>query len=247
MVSCGGYEMRVAIHQPHYFPWIGYFDKMAKCDKFVILDEVQMEKNSQMQRNRVLCDGNIKYITISADIKGFLDKRYSEILIKNKEVWSQNQLNALKNYYRKSKYFDEVYVVIETFLKNNYLTLCEWTVNSIILIKNLLEIETQLVFQSTIDYDKGSKQSDLVLDICRKLNANIYISGRGASVRYLNQEMFDKYGISIEFQEFIHPVYPQINVPDFVPGLSIIDCLFNLGINLTKEIFWDSVKHKNHG
>ena len=142
--------MRVAIHQPHYFPWLGYFDKMAKCDKFVLLDEVQFEKNSQMIRNRVLCDGNIKYITISANTKGFLNKPYSEILIKDKDVWSKNQLNALRNYYRKSAYFEEIYSMMEEFLNNDYQTLCEWTVNSILLVKNMLEIHTDIILQSNI-------------------------------------------------------------------------------------------------
>ena len=101
--------MRIAIHQPHYFPWIGYFDKMAKSDGFVLLDEVQLEKGSPMVRNRVLDQaGEIKFLTISGDTKDFLSRKYSELSTKDVQQWTQRQFNALQNYYRKAKFYKEM-------------------------------------------------------------------------------------------------------------------------------------------
>ena len=235
--------MKIAIHQPHYFPWIGYLDKMAKVDAFVILDEVQFEKGSQMIRNRVLDEnGNIKFLTMSGNTKNFLEKKYSEIETKNVKEWTTRQLNALQNYYRRSENFKEVYPVVEEFLHREYSTICQWSCESIKLKKELLKIETPLIFQSDVEYDRKNKKSDLVYAICNALNAEIYLSGRGGSMEYLDREKFLEHHIKIVFQDFEHPVYKQIHSGDFVPGISILDMLFNCGIEETRRIFWENVK-----
>lgn len=228
--------MIVAIHQPHYFPWLGYFDKIINSDKFVILDQVQFEKGSQMIRNRLLdANGNIKYITISADTNNYLQKEYNDIFTKHNAEWKLRQLNAIKNYYRKAEYYSETYSLIEDFLTNDYQRLSEWTIESIYFICGLLKIDTPLIKQSEITYDRTQKKSDLVFAICKSLDANIYLSGRGGSMRYLKKENFAQNDIKIQFQEFAHPIYNQVSTNEFVSGLSILDALFNCGI--------DGVKH----
>lgn len=238
--------MKTAIHQPHYFPWIGYFDKIAKVDKFILLDQVQFEKGSQMIRNRVVSDaGVIKYITISADTKSFLEKEYRDILIKNADEWKTRQKNALKNYYRNAEFSDETMKILEEFWKNNYPTVCEWTCKSIELICELLGIDTELLYQSNILYEKDNKRSDLVLSICKSIKADYYFAGKGASVRYLDIKKFKSNGIDIVFQDFQHPFYKQCSSETFIPGVSVIDMLFNCGIKETKRIFWENVNKKN--
>lgn len=238
--------MKIAIHQPHYFPWIGYFDKIAKVDKFVLLDQVQFEKGSQMIRNRVVSDaGVIKYITISADTTNFLKKEYKDIQIKNADEWKTRQKNALKNYYRNADFLCEIMSILDVFWGNDYQTVCEWTCKSIELICGLLNIDTELIYQSDISYDKETRNSDLVLSICKKLKSDYYFSGRGASVKYLDQEKFKMNGIDIVFQDFGHPVYTQCNSENFIPGVSVIDMLFNCGIKEAKRLFWENIKKNN--
>ena len=234
--------MKTAIHQPHYFPWIGYFDKMAKADTFVILDQVQFEKGSQMIRNRVL-DGNgeIKYITISGETKDFLNREYRELLTKDIPAWTARQMNALQNYYRKAKYKDEILPVLEKFFCADYTTICQWTCGSMKLVKALLEIPTPLLYQSEIDYDRENKRSDLVYAICNAVGADTYFSGRGGSMTYLDREKFAENGVNIVFQNFSHPIYCQCNTSEFVPGVSILDMLFNCGIEESRRIFWENV------
>ena len=234
--------MIVSIHQPHYFPWVGYFDKIAKSDIFVLLDEVQLEKGSQMLRNRVLDNnGDIKYIKISADTKNFLNKSYNEILTKNIEGWTLKQKNALQNYYRKADSYKEVYPVFDEFLSKEYALVCDWVIESIKVINNLLGINTPMIKQSEIKYDHTQRKSDLVYSICKALDADTYLSGRGASMDYLDKGKFADNGIKIDFQNFVHPIYAQCNTDEFVKGISIIDMLFNCGIAKTKELFWKSV------
>lgn len=235
--------MRIAIHQPHYFPWIGYFDKMAKSDSFVLLDEVQFEKGSPMNRNRVIdSNGSIKYITISVETENFLNIPYRSLQTKNNREWKTRQINALENYYKKARFKTEAMGIIKSFFDNDYKSVCEWTINSIYLIKELLEIPTHIIHQSQIEYDRSSKKSDLILSICEALNVDTYLSGRGASVNYLNRNMYKENGIDILFQNFEHPSYIQCNSQVFISGVSIIDCLFNCGIEETNLIFWENVK-----
>lgn len=238
--------MKLAIHQPHYFPWIGYFDKMAKADAFVLLDEVQLEKGSQMIRNRVLDEtGTIRYITISGETKGFLNRKYNELLTKNTEEWTARQMNALKSYYCKAKYWNEISPYLTAFFNEKHETICQYTCSSIHLICNLLEIKTPLEYQSAQNYNRTSKRSDLVLDICKTMDADIYFSGRGASVQYLDQEKFSANGIQIVFQDFQHPIYLQAHSNKFVPGVSSLDMLFNCGIIESRYIFWKNVQNSH--
>ena len=238
--------MKVSIHQPHYFPWLGYFDKMAKADTFVILDEVQLEKGSLMIRNRVIDQlGEKKYLTISGDTKDFLNWQYRELAVKDTPCWTQRQLNALQNYYQKAPCKREILPIVERFLQRDYGTICEWTCASIQLSRELLGIQTPIVYQSDISYDRTMKRSDLVYALCKAVGADTYFSGRGASVEYLDREKFAKNGVKIIFQDFTHPVYPQINAKEFVPGISILDMLFNCGIEGSRRIFWNNV-HSTH-
>ena len=117
--------MKISIHQPHYFPWIGYFDKMAKADVFVLLDEVQFEKQSQMSRNRII-DGNgqIKFLSIPVDLKNFLNKKYLEIECIDSK-WKIKHLNILENYYRDSKYKIEIMNDLRKVFSNEDNKVCE--------------------------------------------------------------------------------------------------------------------------
>lgn len=235
--------MRAAIHQPHYFPWVGYFDKMAKADAFVLLDQVQLEKNSLMLKNRVLDkNGCAKYITISAETKGFLDREYRDILTKDIDGWTTRQMNALQDYYRKAQYVGEILPLLDAFYKREYPTVCQWTCASIELVRDLLGITTPLMYQSGIDYDRSARRSDLVYAICKAIGADTYFSGRGASVNYLDREKFLENNVKIVFQDFQHPVYAQCSSAEFVSGISILDMLFNIGIEETRRVFWENVK-----
>lgn len=238
--------MNISIHQPHYFPWIGYLDKMAKSDIFVILDQVQLEKGSQMIRNCVLdANGAKKYITISADTKDYLAREYRSIQTKDIAGWTTRQLNALKNYYRKAKYQKEIMPILEHFFQGNHDTVCQWVCASIELARKILDIKTPLNYQSQIEYDRENKRSDLVYAICEALKADVYFSGRGASVSYLERDKFAANHIDIVFQDFQHPVYSQCGRATFIPGVSVIDMLFNCGIEESKRIFWKNV-HNTH-
>ena len=238
--------MKVAIHQPHYFPWIGYFDKMAKCDLFVLLDQVQFVKASQMVRNRIVGpNGDLQFLTIMADKRGYCDKEYREIETIDNKKWKGKNLSLIREYYRQTPGHREMLTLLESFFEQDFPTVCQWTISSILLVKELLGIETELKIQSEIPYDHSNKKSDMDMEICKSLGADTYFSGRGASLEYLNREKFAENNIKIVFQDFTHPIYPQIHTSEFVPGISILDMLFNCGIEESRRIFWENVRNTN--
>lgn len=234
--------MKAAIHQPHYFPWIGYFDKMAKADTFVLLDQVQFEKGSQMSRNRIISpNGEAVFLSIQVDKRGYCEKQYSEIPAVNNKSWKAKHFSMLREYYRKGAGYQEMLPILEAFFKNDFPTLCEWTIASICLCRELLEIETRLILQSEVAYDRDNKKSDMDMEICKSIGADTYFSGRGASVEYLDREKFAENNVRIVFQDFRHPIYHQCNSKEFIPGISVLDMLFNCGIEESRRIFWENV------
>lgn len=232
--------MIVGIHQPHYFPWMGYFNKMAESDTFILMDEVQMEKGSYMYRNRILNkQGKVVYLTISGDKHGFIDKKYCEIPSKDDSVWLHKHREEIKRAYGESPFFQEVWSAIEDLFETHESTICAYCIRSILRIKDLLGIESKIVLQSSLDYDKSKRKNDLVIELCQAVGASGYLSGNGAR-KYEDESSFSAACIELRYQQFDMSVYPQMNSAEFVPGLSILDLLFNCGLEKTKEIFWDT-------
>lgn len=233
--------MKVAIHQPCYFPWIGYFDKMAKVDKFVLLDEVQLQDRSYMFRNRLITtSGNIKYLTISYIKKDYMKYKYNEIKINNQIDWQRNHLNFIITNYKKTFFFDEIREIIQIIFEKRYIHLNDVCIDIINILKKILNINTEIIIQSSLNYDKNAKKNNLNLNICEILNATEYLSGEGGK-KYMEINPFEKNNIQVVFQEFQHPIYEQINSKEFIPGISILDMLFNCGIDKSREIFWNNV------
>lgn len=234
--------MKVAIHQPHYFPWFGYLNKMANVDKFILMDEVQITDGSNMYRHQLLSlKGDCKYITIPFLKNDYKKKAYNELLINKKINWQKNHINFIRENYQKSPYFSEIWEVISFIFEKEYQNVSEVTIDTIYLLKNIFEIPTNLILQSGLNYPKESKKNQLILDLCIAAGANYYLSGNGAK-KYMELEPFLEKGISVEFQKFNMPNYFQFSsTSDFIPGISSLDVLFNLGLEKSKELFWSLV------
>lgn len=230
--------MIIGIHQPHFFSWMGYFDKIARSDIFVLMDNVQMEKGSNMYRAKVLNNnGGTSYLTIACDKQGMLNKVYNQINVSNEIKWKERQMNALKSYYFRSPYFSEVWKEMSTVYSATFSTVNEYAILSINIIKKLLNIDTPIKFLSEIEMEFDKKKNDLVLEICEKMNADIYLSGNGAK-KYMDTLPFEKKGIKVIYQKFQPVEYRHYSNANFIPGLSILDMLFSIGIDDTRSLFW---------
>lgn len=238
--------MTVAIHQPHYFPWLGLLDKMAKSDQFILLDEVQLTDKSNMFRNKFLAkNGREKYLTVCFEKKDYMSKKFSEVALNRSVNWQKDHINFLKDNYKKSDYFEEIYQEIECIFTKEYSTLCEVAVDSLLCVKKIFDIRTPIILQSELQYDTDAKKNEMVLSLCKAVGASSYLSGNGAK-KYMDIKRFEEEGVEVHYQVFTYPIYSQIGSPEvFVPNLSSLDLLFNYGIAGAKKIFWDNVNGVN--
>ncbi len=234
--------MTVAIHQPHYFPWLGYLAKMACVDQFIYMDTVQLEKRSCMIRNRIVdTDGQIRYLNITCEKNNHYEREYRELRIQDFGVWTARQKGILIHAYKKCPYFDEVWNAIAPIFHTEHEFLCDVTIHSIQILRDIFRIDTPVVLQSNLEIDSSLKRGKLILGICKAVGADTYFAGRGASMQYLDVEEFEREGVRVAYQNFNHPVYGQVGNHPFVTGLSALDMLFNLGVDKARELFWDSV------
>lgn len=216
--------MIVAIHQPNYLPWLGFFYKMAKCDAFVFLDDALHSKSSFTNRNKIKTREGIKLLSVPLSTK---EVRISELIICNDQKWQSKHWNIIENSYRQASCWEEYSRYFREILINKSWTyLSELNIALIWLIKGILGIKTEVITSSMlkIENQRGSQRN---LSICKYLDADVYLSGEGAR-SYNDEESFEREGIKLVYTGFQHPVYHQL-WGDFVPKLSIIDLLFNEG------------------
>jgi len=234
--------MIVSMHQPAYFPWIGLMDKVAKSDFFIILDEVQLNYSSEQRRNEFLTKtGQRKFLSISISNHGRLERKINDMELKDSKICQRNHKNFVMENYKHMPYFAEVFPRIEHIFENDYICLVEIVRDSFFAIKDMFGIEVPVLTQSQLQYDREQKKSDLVLEICKTIGAEIYLSGQGGK-RYMDDGDFNAAGIAVLYQKFDYPRYSQIQSKEFEPNLSALDCLFNIGIEKTRELFYSNLK-----
>lgn len=219
---------RVVILQPGYLPWIGFFDLMHKADIFVIYDDVQYTIRDWRNRNRIKTSNGVIWLTVPVKTKDIREKLIKNVEIDNLQQWQRKHLKSFESFYKKAKYFDEVFNLIVDSYKKNYKFLIDLDMNLIMKIKEYLSIKTEVKYSSEIP-SKDAKDERL-LSICKYLNASSYLSGNAAKA-YLREQIFNDEGISVEWHDYSHPFYNQLWLREqgFITHLSIIDLLFNHG------------------
>ncbi|MDI6736711.1 MAG: WbqC family protein [bacterium] len=219
--------MKIAIHQPEHLPWLGFWDKIYKCDIFVLLDNTQFRKNYFQNRNRIRTVNGWTWLTVPVFTKDKSVQLINEVEINNVTdvKWQKKHWKTIEQNYQKTPYFNKYKDIFSEFYVKNWTKLVNLNISIIYAIKEILGIKTEVVIGSSLDVT--GERSDLLLDICKKLGATTYLSGRFGK-DYLEIEKFKKENIKVVFQEFNHPVYNQVVKP-FIPEMSIIDLIFNEG------------------
>lgn len=223
--------MIVSIHQPQYIPWVPYFSKINQSDIFVLLDDVQFQKNGMQNRNFIL--NNSTELRMTLPVKVHLGDLIKDVEITNLKA-CEDHLKTISVIYKKSPFYLDVLPIIEHSLMQNGKSLMQISNDFIINVLKYLEINTQIVNSS--DLVKSGKKSELVLSICKTLNACCYLSGSGG-IEYLDFGQFENEKIKISLQTYHFNFYEQFNNRlDFIPKLSILDLLFNKGKETIKYI-----------
>lgn len=225
--------MVVAIHQPNFIPWLGYFYKMAHAQQFVFLDTVQYAKGSFINRNRIKLKSGPIWLTVPVCTKGQFDQAISDMEMDWDHNWQQKHLHTLITNYHRAPFFDEVFPLLKSqYVANETVQkLADFNISMIQTICRYLDICPTLVRASELDVQ--GKGTDLLVNICARLGASTYLAGAGA-VKYQEDEKFATAGILVQYSLFQPIKYNQL-WGEFVGNLSVVDALMNCGQS-TREL-----------
>lgn len=216
----------VTIHQPNYIPWLGFFGKIKAADTFVILDTVEYTKNSVINRNKIRIREGEVYLTIPIE-KIYHSSKIIDVKLPKDNRWKKNHYSTIECNYCKADHFQEYKDDIKAIYEKDYEYL--WQINEefIRYLMKKLGIEKEIIKASNLNIDPTLKKTDLLIDILKKTNATKYLSGPSGK-DYLEVDKFQKENIELEYYTFKHPQYKQ-RYPGFIPNLSTIDLLLNMG------------------
>ena len=214
----------VAVHQPQYLPWLGYFDKMDQSDVFCLLDTVQYKKNEYQNRNRIKTDKGWQWLTVPVTYR--FPQRILEVEIHAGETWRRKHLEAIRTHYRKAPYYELHIGRLEAFFEQNRQKLVDVNEACVRLLMELCGIECEVVLASQLDVESDHPTGRLI-EIVRLLGGDTYLAGKDGA-KYMEIEWFRQKGVGLLFQDFAHPVYPQC-YGAFEPCMSLLDLLFNCG------------------
>jgi hypothetical protein len=223
--------MIVSIHQPNFFPWYGYFQKISNSKIFIFLDDAEVHKKNlgYLNRANLIINGHKKYFSVPIS-KNFTIQKIFNLEFKETHIWKKNFTNLLSENYNKSFYFNETMNLVKEILDFQTNFISDFNINAIKKINEFLDIKTDYQLSST--FKLRSRSSERILDLVKLNNGKNYISGLGGK-DYLNEVDFIKEKINIVYFESQIKSYRQ-NTKNFQFGSSILDMFMNEGIENTK-------------
>jgi hypothetical protein len=218
--------MLVAIHQSHYLPWLRYFEKIARSDLFVVLDDVQYTKNGFQNRGKIKTAQGWSYLTVP--VRKPLQRSIREIEIDPQSSWREKHRRALEMSYGKAPFFADHWPEIAAVYDREWTHLAALNRALLDVLLRQLEIHTPVVYSSELP--TSGRNTERLAELCHAVGGDTYLSGRHALQAYLDPAVLAAAGIRLAFQEWQAPVYSQLYPSaGFVPDLAILDLLFNEG------------------
>ena len=218
--------MILTAHQPSYLPWLGLFAKIVKSDVFVFADTVNYSSRGWSNRNKIRTVDGWMWLTVPVHGQGNGCQPFTEIKIDNTQEWRRKHWKSIEMNYSRAPYFHLYRDFFEETYSREWIYLTDLNEHITRFLMEVLGIRVKFVKASTSLKLEGSKSS-LVLDMCLKMNADVFIFGSSGK-NYVNVEDFKSAGIKVVFQDYKHPTYPQFH-GKFISHLSVIDLLFNCG------------------
>lgn len=228
--------MLVAIHQPNFLPWLGYFDKLARADVFVLLDNVPLQRTGAAYTNRVeiAANGRRQWLTVptarDADTRQSIDRAR----IVDSGPWRRKLSATIEQGYARAAAFAEIMPVVRQIFEHPGDGLADFNIQAIRLIVGLIGLDVSKLRRAS-EFETSGTATDRLVSIVRAVGGTTYLCGGGAG-SYQEDEKFAAAGLRLHYQDFAHPVYPQAGDATFMPGLSIVDALMNCGSGGTSRL-----------
>jgi hypothetical protein len=230
--------MIACVHQPNFIPWIGFFAKIAASDVYVVMDNVQFPRNSWVNRVRVAGNGPAVWLTVPTRHASRLDLRIDEVEVSWESDWARKHVTTLRHRYARSPWLGDVLAPFETALAKRHQFLTEQNLELIEAILDLCGMERKIVRGSRL-HAAGSG-SALIAAMCQEIAATEYLAGQG-SADYEELAPYAERGIGYRRVKYANRGYVQHGGKPFEAGLSIVDALFNIGPQRTRELLLASV------
>ena len=226
----------VAVHQPNFLPWLGFFDKVQRADVIVAIDNVQFSKTggTWTNRMRLIIAGRPAWVTLPIVRAYHGTRTIAEMEIDNHQPWREKLLKTVELNYRRAANFGAVFPWLADLIANRTDRIVEFNLHAILSIMSAIQLDqSKLVIGSTLPIE--GRATDLLIDIVHAVGGTSYLAGAGADA-YQQDGLLASAGIEVVYQNFEHPTYRQFSSATFVPGLSIVDALMNLGFEGTAAL-----------
>jgi hypothetical protein len=217
--------MILTAHQPAYLPWLGLFHKIVLADRFVLSNQLLHGGRDWTARNQILTSSGPLWLSVPCKKTGRSGERICEIEIDNRFPWRRKHWNMMRLNYAKARYFKRYADFFEQTYAAEWASLDQLTTH--MLRWFLAELGIHMTIERGSDFDFQGQKTNLIIDMCRKLGAGMFIFG-ALGRDYADVAALEAANIKAVFQEYVHPVYPQQH-PGFTSHLSIVDLLFNCG------------------
>jgi hypothetical protein len=232
--------MIVAAHQPHYLPWLGYLDKLAKADLFVVMDDLQYEAQNYQNRQRLKLAHGAAWLTVPL-ARGTQSERICDKRIDNtargRHHWAHRHWRTLELSYARAPYWRVYADELRAVYARPWISLLELDLHMLELACRWLDLRVPIVRASSLGLT-GIK-TDRLIDLCKKLGARCYLSGGGGSTGYLDVERMGRAGIGVIWQHFAHPRHVQRYAEaGFASHLGFVDLVLNCG-PASRDILFD--------
>lgn len=228
--------MICAIHQPNFFPWLGYFNKIYKADVFIFLDGVDYPKSSKTMStwsNRVAAFINGEKHWINCPVVREEGKqKICDVRIDESVDWRKKLIKTLEYSYKRSDFYDEVSDFIFNLIMNRSETLAEFNIRNIRELCKKFGINSRFYRQTELETTKSA--TELLIEITKAVNCDTYMCGGGAG-GYQEDALFEKSELELKYQNYNAPCYKQKD-GECIQGLSVLDVLFNCGFIKTKQL-----------
>ena len=217
--------MLVAIHQLHYLPWLRYFEKIARADVFVVLDDAQFAKNDWQNRNRVKTAQGTQVLTVP--VRHRLGQPLNAVaLAPHETAWPRKHWSCIAQAYRKAPFFARYAPVLAPVYQAKWCLLDSLNRHMLHLFMGLLGITTPLLYSTALGV--GGSASERLVGLVKAAGGDAYYCGGHAAEVYLDRAVFDAAGLGIEMQRWRAPAYPQMH-GEFAGDLAVVDVLMHCG------------------
>jgi hypothetical protein len=218
-------DVTVVVLQPGYLPWLGFFDQLRRANVFVYYDDVQYDKHGWRNRNRIKTQHGPRWLTVPVRHAGQGAPRILDVEIDARTPWARKHVASLQQSYARAPYRDRYLPALEELLCLKWEGLCDLDIACVDLMARWFGLRPRIERASLLGI--GGEQSERLVNICRHFRATTYLSGDSAQA-YLDVTAFERHDVSVRWQRYVHPVYPQLHGA-FVPYLSALDLLLNCG------------------